>query len=290
LDRQLGPVSFSGSTVTEIVDQLIHKYHVPISFLESDHAANFSLDLPASTVGQILDQVVTKSGDYQYRFFDTHLVLYSKDPKWATVVKDLNLARRPRRWISESLVYKLRRKVQALEKLMPPWTFGNPSNFVYTDEVAVTGPASVVELFVQILGNRPSAVFTVTRDVKRTAWFRLDAADIVDFVKISAPTLLLREKGQQVKLSVVGVLHGGTRQDVTSGKCFTSYVVSNSQVVIVEADGLVTAVGEGETQVTAINETAVDSVTITVRLRKPKIPAAPGSAGTLARAGKRFKA
>jgi hypothetical protein len=185
----LWSVSFSSATVLDVVAALVYQHGVPLSFIQADPEERVTLSLPHCTVRQLLDQVVAGAPGYRYGFVGPHLVLYSNNPKWQTRIEHLELAPDSRLNLSQALVARLRRQVTALGRLGAPWLVGNPNSFIYDDEVAVAGPASIVELFTHLLGTRVSLVFFVsTKGVSTPASFSLELVDLVQSVEVSAPS------------------------------------------------------------------------------------------------------
>ena len=119
----------------------------------------------------------------------------------------------------------------------------------------LTGPASILELFVQLLGKRASAVFTVNA-IKGVAgvplW--LSTADLVQSLDLTPSTTTLTRHDQTVQLKLVGMLYDGRQKNLTAGSCGTEYLVSDPKVIAVSPDGLVIARGQGVAVVSATNE------------------------------------
>lgn len=70
--------------------------------------------------------------------------------------------------------------------------------------------------------------------------------------------------GAVVQLDVIGTLYNDTVENLTASDSGTTYASSNGEVVSVSAEGLATALAEGNTVVTATNGILSDSITITV--------------------------
>jgi hypothetical protein len=245
LDRQLGPILFAKTAVRDIAAALVHRYDVPLSFIEASPSARVTISVPSCTLKQLLDKIVASAPGYTYGFVGAHLVLYSIDPTWQTRVDHLKLPREARFSETFELVLRLRTLVPALERLGLPSLRGNPEAFIFADQVQVTGPASVMELFTQLLGQRMSAVFMVSSfggPPPGTLW--VTSVNMFKSLDVTSPKPLLRQTGENVQLRVSGVLRDGTQLDVTSSKCGTRYLAT-SEVVRVSPDGLVTAGAKG---------------------------------------------
>ena len=280
LDRRLGPVSFKSATVWEVVHRLIRERHVPLSFIEDIPAVRLSIELGDGTLRQVLNAVVAHLPRYRYAFVGSRLVLYPHDSPWDTGRLDgMNFGPGPRRRVGIDLVEELLRRVPALAQadLRDPWLFGNPENFLYQDPVEVKGPGSPLELFVQLLGSRASAVFTVNK-IKGTRgmplWF--NSADLVQSVELTPAETDLVHRDQTVQLKLVGTLYDGTHKDLTSIACGTEYSVHDPKVIAVSPGGLVTVRGEGRSIATAFNEhlaTAIFNVKLSGKPRSSPPPA-----------------
>ena len=264
LDRSLGgPFSFSKATVADIVTELQEKRHLPLSFIESDAAPLLTLDLKDGTLRALLEKIIALAPVYRYRFVGARLVLYPVDPIWDMSL-DLRIARGKRREVGQDLVVELRRRVPALARLNPPWMFGDPSSFVYQDEVAVTGPASLVELFTQVLGDRASASFMVSRLGGAVTTFFLTSETLIRSLELTGPRLTLRRPGESVQLGLVATLFDGSRQVLTAAGCGTVYGTIDPKVLRVSPEGLVTAAGEGAGVASAISEGVIAGITLRV--------------------------
>jgi hypothetical protein len=264
LDKPLGgPLTFSRATVADIVTELQEKHHLPLSFIESDSAPLLTFDLRDGTLRELLDRIVALAPVYHYRFVGARLVLYPVAAQWDMKI-DLRIARGKRRWVGEALVVELRRRVPALATLNPPWTFGDPSSFVYQDEVAATGPASLVALFTQVLGDRPSASFMVSKLGGEVTTFFLTSEALIRSLDLTSPTLILHRPGDSAQLKLVATLYDGSQQVLTPAGCGTVYSTIDPKVLRTSSGGLVTAVGEGEGVASAISEDVIAAVTMRV--------------------------
>ena len=160
--------------------------------------------------------------------------------------------------MSAALVLELRRRLPVFADLGTPLSVGDPRSYVEQDRVSAVGPASVVELFTQLLGKRVSATFMVAKLGGGITTLWLDSAYLVGSAQLSSPTKTLRQLDDTVQLKLMGTLRDGTRQNLTQGECGTEYAVSDPNVLAVSGDGLLRAVGKGEARVMAVNENVGD--------------------------------
>jgi hypothetical protein len=249
LERRLGRILFANTRVSEITRALVHRYGVPLSFIEASSLARVTVALPSCTLRQLLDKIVTGAPTYRYGFLGPHLVLYSTEPQWQTRIEHIHLPTGGRLSVSIDLVKLLRSQVPALARFQPPGYFviGNPDPPIYGDPVQIDGPATVMELFAQLLGQRTSAVFSVA-SLRGTGALGLDTANLVNSLKVTASKKVLSQSGETVQLRVTGLISDGTLQDLTSGSCGTSYTAMNARLQV-SRDGLVTAISPGTAMV-----------------------------------------
>jgi hypothetical protein len=249
--------------MADIVTELQEKRHLPLSFIESDAAPLLTFDLKDGKLRELLEKIVALAPVYRYRFVGARLVLYPVDAQWDMRI-NLRIAPGKRRWVGEALVVELRRRVPALAKLNPPWMFGDPSSFVYQDEVAVTGPASLVELFTQVLGDRASVSFMVSKLGGKVTTFWLTSEVLIRSLELTGPTLPLKRPGDSAQLSLVATLFDGSRQVLTAAECGTVYGTIDPKVLRVSPSGMVTAAGKGEGVASAISEDVIATITMRV--------------------------
>ncbi len=269
----------SRAKVEDIVTALQQQYHIPISFIAADEDSAVVVTMRDGSLGQLLDRLVAQSPVYRYRFIGARLVLLPVDARWETPINELRIAAPQRRWeMGQALVSELRRRLPLLATLNPPWLVGNPADFIYHDQVSLSLPATVVELFTQVLGTRPSASFMVSKRGGATTTFWLTSADLVRSLELSVPAKAPHpagepaslRPGETLQLQVVATLQNGDRQSLTRVECGTVYTTDAPQVLRLAPDGRVTAVGSGEAVVVASNENA--TATLLVKVVPPSPP------------------
>ncbi len=262
LDRRIDVFSFIDVNVEDAIAQLCDKANLPLSFIQADPEPRVSLTLRGATVRQILDAIVARAPVYRYGFLAGRLVLYPRDPKWEMRVNNLSLGPAPRARLAKDLATELSRRLPAFADLCGPWILGDPRSYAYQDAVTVTGPGSVLELLIQLLGNRPSSYLLV---VKEDGWvcssLSVSARGQLQALKLTAPTTILQRRGETLQLKLIGTLaYDGSAKDLTSRACGTAYRTSDERVLTVSPDGLVTVHGSGKAEVEASNEHYSDSV------------------------------
>jgi hypothetical protein len=275
LARSLGELSAHDETVGNIAERLVNDYGVPLSFIESDEDVKISFARWRPTVQQVLEKIVELAPVYRYATIAGHLVLYPQGTKWDVRLDGLHIGPGPRDRVALKLTDELERQLPAFANFGTNLS-GNHNSYVFLDRVSVVGSGSVVELLVQLLGARPSAIFSINKlPLFPSAMLFLGGVHYWQTVKLTSPTKIMHP-GDTAQLKVIGIFPDGTRQDVTAGECGTVYLVTDERVLSVSADGLVTARVTGEAWVEARNADQVNSVGIQVV--KPASSVTGGSA------------
>jgi hypothetical protein len=271
LVRRIAHFSVKQATAARAVAEFSTTANLPLSFIQGDAGDEaLSLDMQNATVRQILDELVARVPSYRYSLIAGRLVLYPRDPKWETRLEDIHLGPAPRVQVANALARELSRRLPAFADLVGPWVLGDPNAYTYKDEVSVVGPGSVLELLVQLLGNRPSTFLLLARN-ERTPFQSLSVSsrDQLETLKLTAPAMVLRRRDETVQLKLVGTLkYGSVSVNLTPGECGTIYEVGDERVIGVSADGLVTALGSGEASVRARVERLTDQLILKVDLPK----------------------
>ena len=275
LDARVGSFSCTDVTVESVWLQLASDHAVPLSFIQAEPEAKISLDLRDATVRQVLDAVVARAPAYRYGVIHDRLVLFPRDQKWDMRLDGFKLGPADRFSVAVHLADELSRRVPAFAGLLPPtYLVMGRVGSIYRDVVTVASPGTVLELLVQLLGPRPSAVFSLTRDRRGHQVLELSGLELLPSFVVTAPTTTLRDRADTVQLKVLGKLRGvGESLDFTAGSCGTTYSSSDEEVVAVSADGLVSVRGSGTATVGAWNDTSLSSLLFTVIL--PATPKGP---------------
>lgn len=142
------------------------------------------------------------------------------------------------------------------------WTVPNvPSNMgpvrarmTCTSDGVTTSGAS--ELF-PIAQNRMNAIPPITIGA---------APPVPARISVAPSALTLTVPGATVQLAVTATFADGASMDVSAASSGTVYATTNSRIVTVSADGLVTAVGSGRALVTILHEAILTSAAVDVSL------------------------
>jgi hypothetical protein len=270
LERRVDALSVISAKVEVAVAALSDKANLPMSFIQTDPEETVSLDLHETTVRQALNAIVARAPSYRYAIVSDRLVLYPRDWKWEIRLSDVHLGPGPRLRVTRELARELSRRLPVFADLGGGWVgfAGSGKAYTYEDPVSVAGPGSVLELLVQLLGNRPSTYFFVAKQEGLLgSSLSVSSRDQLQSLKLTAATTTLQHRNQQIQLKLIGTLrYGGVAMDLTSGACGVVYKVSDEKVLSVNQDGLVIAKGNGTAQVTAELERSVAEVTIKVDL------------------------
>jgi hypothetical protein len=270
LSRRIGAVAVAGSSLASDLMRLLHSRTVPISFLEADKDSRITLQMSDPTLREVLDAVVTQAPAYRYAFVRGHLVFYPRASPFELSLVGFSLAPTPRLDAAYRLVTELRKRDPIFAKLDAPILTGfSTQGFLFDDSVAVSGAATVLDGLVQILGNRPSAVF----EVRLTRWpgrepepgqrfLDLDSVFVVQAIVVRPVETSLRV-GETVQLQVTATLAGGS-QVVTPGVCGTWYENVNPKVVAVDENGLVKALTPGAAEIVVHNELQASALSFKV--------------------------
>jgi hypothetical protein len=267
LDWRIGPVSCIRKTAEDVWAVLALDHDVPLSFVQADPEEMVSFELRDATVRQVLDAVVTRARSYRYLVIGERLVLFPRDAKWMRHIEGITLGPAPRLKVTSELAHELGHRVPGFAELHGTAVVGDPSSFIYRDPVTIAAPGTALDLLVQLLGERRSAVFSLSRTPWGALELGLSGVDLLQSFRLTAPTTTLKDRGETVQLRVVARLKGGGEVlDLTAASCGTTYSSENEGVVAVSPDGLVSVRGSGTAIVSARNEGGLSALRFSVVL------------------------
>jgi hypothetical protein len=266
LERRLGRVDIEKASVSEAVDSLREKHHVPLLFLEGESRSSVTVTASDATTEQVLSSIVAQTKAYQFGLVNDHVVLYSREPRYSLRLEDLEVTDEARL----AAAYRLGRRLQALNEfsgiLLPEasGTAGIGSRVpLYSDRVTLKGGSTVIEQLANLAGTNPSVVTSISRKEPWGLMLSLGVVPQLKSLKVSGPKLVLQAT-ESVQLSVVGQDIEGAERDLTGGACGTVYGVQNPEILGVTSDGLVEAKRPGKSLVRAECGGLMEAVTITV--------------------------
>lgn len=246
LGYQLGSVSFLDASIRSVVEELTQRHGIPLSFIEGNPGGTVTISGQNCTLRQLLDKIVSSAVNYRYDFIGSHLVLYPSDPAWRIRIEHLEVPAGPRSIVLRRLIEGLGRLALPLPPLVDRGINGYPDAIEYVDPVTLATPASVTELFVQLLGERESAVFEVSNHGKPSrALVQVSIASLAKSLEVTSPKKRFTFTGEAARLQVLGLLHNGERQDLTAPACGTQYFSATSNFTVT-ADGVVTGKSQGQ--------------------------------------------
>lgn len=249
----------------KVIAELSERANLPLSFIQARPDTSVSLQLRNVSVRQALEAVVARSSGYRYAVVADRLLVYPRDPKWEIYLDDVHLGPAPRVQLAGALAQELRRLPEFTD-LVGPWVLGNGRAYTYQDVVSVVGSGSVVEILIKLLGDRPSSFLYLPR---KDTWQTLSVSsrDQLESLIVTSAQQVFRHRGETSQLRVIGQLKdGNVTVDLTQGTCGTIYEVSDRNIITVSSNGEVTAVEEGEAEITVTNERSSARITLKVKI------------------------
>lgn len=267
LERKVGSLSLKQVDLETAVAKISEASDLPMSFVQLKDSGTIDLDIKEATVREALEALKRSAPGYRYGVIGGRLVFYPLDPLWERTITGISLGPGPRLAVTRALSAELARRVPELSALSGPWVMGNTSSYTYTDIVSVRGPASLLELMLQLLGDRAETFIIFD---KRPSWggpsLSVSSQDQIRELRATAPVTSLRRLGETAQLKVTATLSTGAVKDLTAGACATVYTASNDTVLTVSPDGMVTAKSNGTAEITVSNEHSRAYITFTVSL------------------------
>ncbi len=270
LGQRLGTIELRDGDLTAVFEHILSDRGVPVSYIEAEDHPPITLRLTNPTVRELLDALISQSPTYRYGFLHQHLVFYPRVPPYESLLAGMVLPALPRLSASYRMVKELKKRYSEFAKLQPPILVGDPQDFLFTDGVIVTKPTSVLDGLVQLLGNRPSACFSVTH--KR--WTGLSVSEGLSYLDLFyvrvlekvevKPILTLVRAGDVIPLSVRATFVAGGEQDVTSASCGTTYYAAYPERTAVDEKGVMRALAPGNAVIVVRNEMETISLPFTV--------------------------
>lgn len=256
LKRHLGELSANNEAVASLVATLQTDYEVPLSFIEDDEDVKISFAMSGPTVEDVLARIVDLAPVYRYTTIGGHPVLYSRGTKWDSRLDSMPLGPGPRGRVASQLALELGHRLPVFAHFGTNLS-GDGGSYVSQDPISVIGSGSVVEVLVQLLGTRPSAIFFV-ENLPGWPWAQIFLGG-VHYWRYLKPTIPagVMHAGELAQLKAIGTLEDGSSQDVTSDACGTVYWVSNKRVVTIGGDGWVNARATGKAWIQARNSDEV---------------------------------
>lgn len=164
LDQKVS-ISARNESLYDVVKTLRDDYKVPLCFIEPEiHAAaqkNISLDLHEVSLKSALESILSQIPVLKYKSVNGKLVLFPDERKYLLpmTVDIENLERIEA--VDVYIAELAERYPSEFGNLVGPSIKGFPGAPIYTDKITVKGTATVLDQFVQLLGDNPRFFFTI---------------------------------------------------------------------------------------------------------------------------------
>ncbi len=158
LDRHLS-LSLSKVAVFDVIRNIHHQAHAPVSFIAAPEAPLVSIELSNGRVGDVLDEIVGQVPTYKVVVVDDRVILRPRASEYDAPVRGIELKNIPRPEAALRYAKALSRQVPSLGRVLGPEIFGSSDHPLYSETVSLTPEASVTEHLVQLLGRNPAVVF-----------------------------------------------------------------------------------------------------------------------------------
>jgi hypothetical protein len=138
---------------------------VPVNFIRADEEVEIGARPGGVGVDEALDWLVAQTARYRWDEIGGRYVLYPADDVWQSVVSGIEIKDVPRLDAASLYTDAARAQVAALADLAGPVMKGDPRSHVFTDPVSLRPSATVLEHFVELLGDDERLAFTVERSL-----------------------------------------------------------------------------------------------------------------------------
>jgi hypothetical protein len=162
LEKEMS-ISVQKVSVYDFVQLLQKEYFIPLSFIDADEMKEVTIDLKEVSLKAVLEEIVSQAPIYQFRVVNERLVLYPTLLKYQLAVRDISIKATKRLDAANEYVSQLTRQFPEFANLVGPPMFGNPQHPVFSDPVSVEGGGTVLEQFVQLLGDNLRIMFLVIK-------------------------------------------------------------------------------------------------------------------------------
>lgn len=156
-------ISITDASVYDLVQLLRKEHHVPISFIDTEEEHKITIDLKEVSLRTVLENVVSKIPLYRFQMINNRLVLYPDLPRYHFLVKDINITGMKRFDAAHEYAAQLKRQFPEFMNFFGPALLGDPRHPVFTDTVTLKRESSVLDHFIQLLGENQTVVFLVIK-------------------------------------------------------------------------------------------------------------------------------
>jgi hypothetical protein len=161
LRRSVTVRSYAG-TIAGLVDELIDRQKVPLSYVGEPKEPRITIDLESAPLDELLREVLTQAPAFRYERIRGHLVLYPKDALFHRTLRDVRIVGRERSDAANDLVKLLRTRYGEFRDWRGLVTMGDSESPLFTQKVTLPGQGRVIDLLVGLLGDDEALIFTVS--------------------------------------------------------------------------------------------------------------------------------
>jgi len=243
------PAGEVAGTVAGTIVPLLQRSGIPLCFV-STATGDEQVSLNAGTatsLRDLLDEVVRQAPGYRFAAIDGRIVLYPKDPAYDAPV-DLGKVRTMTRAAAYFFVLGgLREKTKMLRNLATvlrdegvrtePEEAGRPGGdkMPYGDEIEVGGKRPIVDHLVSVVQGRPQRVFSVSPTLDGRVYFEFVSVKLLDELILQLPSTVGID--ETFVAAVTARLPDGTVISLTGPKCGVSYETNDPSVVEIDEMG-----------------------------------------------------
>jgi hypothetical protein len=282
LNRRLGAIDLKGGDLREVFEHILRDQGVPVSYIEAEEHSPITLHIANPTVRELLDALAFQTRS-RYAFLRQHLVFYPEVSPYSAPMIDMAWPLQSRSDAADRLVGELKKMKSEFAGLEPPLFMGQMQHFLFADTVVLSKPERVLDALVQLLGNRPSACFSIKHRrftglpvAEGGSYLDLFYVRVVERLEVK-PLLRTVHVGDVVPLAVRADFVGGGTQDLTSKACGTTYLASNPETAAIDEGGVMRALAPGNVVIVARNEMETIALPLTVLSAGNPGPGAPNS-------------
>lgn len=159
LNLPVNRFSMQQAEAFDIIKQL-RRYGVPLSFINAPDNYKFDVKVSAGTVQDVLKQMVSQHPLYTWREMMGRVVVFPNQPKYTTLLRGIDIKGVSR--VEAVIRYSayLKKHVAGFDNIGFA-LIGNPDAALFTDTVNLASHGTVLQLFVELLGQNSMTVFSI---------------------------------------------------------------------------------------------------------------------------------
>jgi hypothetical protein len=164
--------------IYDVVQSLRNDYHVPISFIDADadsvETQHISFVMNGVPVRNVLDKITSTLSTYKFQTVEGRIILFPDTKKYQLTMSGVEIRNTRRIDAVSRYISQLMRQYPVFGNLLTPPMKGDTASPVYQDEVSLRPNGTVLEHFIQLLGNDPKVVFSIVKTKAGAPMFLLD--------------------------------------------------------------------------------------------------------------------